>query len=290
MSQRGKQEAASGKARFRLRQSEQLPELVQLLDTILKAEIPAVLPPLLQKLREISALAQDALALADTLLPLVEVLRYGHARQLNLATVEQLLEQLAPRVCIQLPGACQGVQEEVAADILKKVLAVHRALDIWQRQEFIQAWYQALLQIAGQAPPLLAGISSRLLFEQQVHSAAETATEMRFRLSAATPAVEAAQWLEGFLHGSGLLLIHQPALWNILDQWVQELPEAVFPELLPLLRRTFSHFAGPERERMLDMAKSHVQPVASTAGADTEWDAELAAELWPLMQLILGNN
>ena len=52
---------------------------------------------------------------------------------------------------------------------------------------------------------------------------------------------QAAAWLEGFLHGSGLLLLHNETLWEILDQWVAADGEAFNP-LLPLLRRTFAQF------------------------------------------------
>lgn len=110
---------------------------------------------------------------------------------------------------------------------------------------------------------------------------------MQFRLSQAQPALESAQWLEGFLHGSGLLLLHQPALWEILDGWVGEIPEAYFPEILPLLRRTFSRFSGPEREKMLDLARQGKSVAVRTDRTDSEdWVAERVERIQPLLRQI----
>lgn len=282
------EEAAVRLAQHRIRDTEHLPELVALLDAVLKADLSAIVPALVQKLRSVSALAQDALALAETVLPLVEVLRYGHARQLDLGAIEQLLEQIVPRVCIQLPSACTGINEDVAAEVLKRVLSVHRALGLWRTAEHTTSWHSTLAHIAEQGVPLLAGLGTRLLFEQKARSVADTATAMQFRLSHAQPPLEAAQWLEGFLHGSGLLLLHQPTLWGILDTWVRGLPEPDFPELLPLLRRTFSRFSGPEREKMLDLARASAPGGKHGFPEKNDWDDERARLARPVLGAILA--
>ncbi len=282
------EEAATRLAQRQTRDTEHLPELVGLLDAVLKADLPAVLPPLLEKLRNVSALAQDTLALAETVLPLVEILRYGHARQMDLSIIEQLLEQIVPRVCIQLPGATIGISEDMADGVLKNIMAVHRALHLWRPEAFSDLWQAALDRIAEQAVPLLAGLGTRLLFEQHARSAGETAVIMQFRLSHAQPTLEAAQWLAGFLHGSGLLLLHQPVLWQILANWVRGIPEPDFPELLPLLRRTFSRFSGPEREKMLDLARNGGVLPGMEVSENQHWDVGRAALVQPLLETILG--
>lgn len=275
--------AAGRKAVYRMRETNRLSELVDLFDTVLKADLGAALPALVKKLRTVTALAQDSLDLAKTVLPLVEVLRYGHARQLDLEGIEQLLEQIVPRLCIQLPAACRAVNETVAAEILRDVLAVNRGIHLWRPEAYAAAWQAALVQISTHGAPLLAGLGSRLLFEQKAQTTAETALTMQFRLSRAQPTLEAAQWLDGFLNGSGLLLLHQPTLWQILDDWVGGLDAAIFPEMLPVLRRTFSRFSNPEREKMLDLART-TPNTGSTADLTLEtWDAKRAALVQSLL-------
>lgn len=282
------EDAAGRKIQRRVRDSADLPELTRLLGAVLKADLPAVVPDLLQKLRQVSALARDALMLADAVLPLAEVLRYGTARHMNLPAAEQLLWQIVPRVFIQLPAACSGVNEDAAEDILKKILSVNRALGILQAAEQEEQWQKTLFEISrlqGVAP-LLSGLGARLLFDKNARSANQTGDSMRYRLSHAQAPAEAAQWLEGFLYGSGLLLLHHTELWHILDGWVGELPEDNFTELLPLLRRSFSRFQPPERQKMLDLARRGVQ-TATPSAQDMEWDARRAAGVLKLVKGIL---
>ncbi|MBV6439610.1 MAG: hypothetical protein EPGJADBJ_01255 [Saprospiraceae bacterium] len=282
------EDAASRRAWRRVHNSESLPELTRLLGMALKADLPAIVPDLLHKLQNISALAKDALLLADAVLPLAEVLRYGSARQLNLGAVQQLLGRIIPRVCVQLPAACTGVDEEVAAEILKKILAVNHAIGILQVVEYEEAWTRTLLTTSqmNTAAPLLTGLTARLLFDKGVHSAAQTGDAMRFYLSHAQAPVLAAQWLEGFLYGSGLLLLHHAELWQTLDGWVRDLPEEHFNELLPLLRRTFSQFSAPERQKMLDIAKNETRQPLAFQQVD-EWDIERAEKVLALVRGIL---
>jgi hypothetical protein len=281
------EDAASRRAWRRVRDSENLPELTRLLGVALKADLAAIVPALLQKLQTVSALAKDTLLLADAVLPLAEVLRYGNARQMNLDAVEQLLGQVIPRVCVQLPAACTGVNEDVAADILKKILAVNRALGILQVAEYEEQWEKTLeiISHANGTAPLLAGLTTRLLFDKNTRTSAETGDTMRFRLSRAQAPAEAAQWLEGFLYGSGLLLLHHAELWQTLDGWVRDLEEDAFKELLPLLRRTFSQFSPPERQKMLDLAKNEMP--TTNRKYDNEWDAERAEGVLALVRGIL---
>ena len=44
---------------------------------------------------------------------------------------------------------------------------------------------------------------------------------MSYFLSLGNDAMNAASWIEGFLNGSGLIIIHEPKIWNILDNWVE---------------------------------------------------------------------
>ncbi|MBK7935814.1 MAG: hypothetical protein IPJ82_01400 [Lewinellaceae bacterium] len=279
------EDAAGRKAHRRVLESQELAGLVRLLGLLLKANLPAALPVLLQKLQQITALARDALLLADAVLPLAGVLRYGTARRLNLDAVEQLLEQIIPRVCIQLPAACSGVNGDVAEDILKKILSVNRALGILQVAEYETGWQNTLSVIGDgdNTAPLLSGLSTRLLFDKNIRTAALTGDRMRYHLSHASAPAEAAQWLEGFLYGSGLLLLLHAELWSTVDGWVKEQGEETFTELLPLLRRAFSRFSAPERQKMLDLAKQATHPSAAS-GQKNDWDSRRAAAVLELVK------
>jgi hypothetical protein len=108
----------------------------------------------------------------------------------------------------------------------------------------------------------------------------------------ATPA-RAAAWIEGFLAGGGLVLVHDDALLRLIDEWISGLPERSFTDVLPLLRRTFSEYAAPERRsigervRRLDATPRAAADVAGDVAGD-DLDGERAAPAVRTVAGILG--
>jgi len=102
-------------------------------------------------------------------------------------------------------------------------------------------------------------------------------------------ALAGVQWVEGFLSGSGLVLVHDDQLWGVLDRWVSLLAEDRFTEVLPLLRRTFSTFGAPERRALGDRAAAGDRP-ATTSELASEAGLDLArADLVvPTLRRLLG--
>ncbi len=279
-------EAAANKIGARLPSIHCLPDLAKLLEGALRADLPELMSPLVERIEAACGLDQDVLALSDAALPLVDVLRYGHARQLRLASVEQLLEHLMPRICVRFPMACGGIQHEVAVEVQRRLLSVQRAIDLWRPDVYGPLWREALYRIRARGAPLLAGLSMRLLFEQGACGENEAWTEMTFHLSPHRPPPDAAHWLEGFLSGGGLLLLYRPALWHVLNQWVVSLEPGNFEQILPLLRRTFSRFTRAEKEKIFALARRGVS--SDVASPSSELDAERVALLQPLLRQLFG--
>jgi hypothetical protein len=193
-----------------------------------------------------------------TLPALVRIARYGDVRKTDTQLVDKLILELAPRVAILLPPACIHINEQVAKELYGQIISTHRALQLYQNQPILEAWYGALSEIAefAQAAALLKGLCTRLLFDAGQWDTDKTAIWMEFALSKSQARLEAANWLEGFLFGSGLVLIYNQSLWEILNNWVATLNVADFEALLPLLRRAFSKFSQPEKEKILAKAQT----------------------------------
>jgi hypothetical protein len=94
--------------------------------------------------------------------------------------------------------------------------------------------------------------------------------------------------VEGLLQGSGALLLHNDALWQILDRWVAGLPGEQFVQQLPLLRRTFATFPPPERRQMGERARTEGTPSYRRVGAPTDLDTARAERVLPLAAQLLG--
>ena len=79
-------------------------------------------------------------------------------------------------------------------------------------------------------------------------------------------------------------------LWNLLSGWLDSLNPEHFTEILPLLRRTFSTFAAPERRQMGELARyggRGNQPLQ--AAPDENIDEARANRLLPTLAALLGH-
>lgn len=266
-----------------------LPELTKLIDHTLLANLPQAIVHLMNRLEAEAALASDLAHLMNALPPLVNVLRYGTVRQFETTIVGQVVEGLIVRICIGLPIAVASLDDDAAAQMYRQIIAVNGAIGLLQQADPSERWQQVLRQLADQQGlhGLVAGRCCRLLFEAGVFQSEDAARRLGLALSAAIEPAQAAAWIEGFLTGSGLLLIHNPALWQVLDDWVTGLSGETFTAILPLLRRTFSTFAAPERRQMGERVRQGNVQRAAIAQVGN-FDVDRADTVLPLVAQLLG--
>ena len=247
-----------------------LPELTELLEKALNADLKNCIPDLVQQLKVMSAMTEDVLILMDALPPLVSIVKYGNVRGTDAKAVQQVIGELIPRICIGLPSACANTDDDATALIFNKLQNTNKSINLLgeqtiavQENSFGSVWLKALRQISGMANVhgTLSGLCVRILFDKNIFNISETAVQMQFALSRGSEPLRAAAWVEGFLNGSGLLLIHQAALWEILDTWVEGIEMERLKELLPVLRRTFSKFSPSERQKMMGLAQRNVSEI-----------------------------
>ena len=148
-------------------------------------------------------------------------------------------------------------------------------------------WQGALARLS-ESPAvhgLVAGRATRILMDAQAVSSEVVQTRTSLALSAGNDPSRAAAWVEGFLKNSGLLLLHDPALWGVIDRWVTELSPDAFTRMLPLLRRTFATFDAGERRQMQERAR---RGVGTLSGGEDEVDPARADAVLPLVAKLLG--
>ena len=287
--------AASGFAIDRATRSDTLPDLTALVEVVLLAELPDAIERVMQQLENQAALTSDVSHLMDALPPLAAVLRYGNVRQTDASMVGHVVTGLVARICAGLPSACSALNDEAAESMKVRIDATHSALATLADDNLRSPWSATLRHLADDDTlhGLLAGRSMRLLFDDNLLGIDAAATRLSRHLSRANPPTQAAAWIEGFLSGSGLVLLHQAQLWSLLDGWLDSLTPDHFTEVLPLLRRTFSTFPPPERRQMGELAKSSSVPGGRTQIAtplDETIDEERANLLLPTFALLLGSK
>ncbi len=258
------------------------------------ANLPASVEVIVRCLQERSATAGDGPQLMAAVPALAQVLRYGNVRQTDAQVVAGVFDGIVARACIGLPGACLSLDDEAAGEMFLLIQGMNQAIELIQNQERLQAWRTALRTVADQdgVHGLVRGRAVRLLHDAHVLPAEEIGRRMSMALSMAVAANVAAAWIEGFLRGSGLILIHDVALWRIIDRWVCQLRDDHFNEVVPLLRRTFATFPAPERRQMGErvIATSGGTEMADAESRPSAFDAERAARVIPILKLILGST
>jgi hypothetical protein len=280
--------AAAARARDLADRAPDLPVLTALVERAMLASLPAAVEHLMARLEASAALASDVGHLMDALPPLASVLRYGSVRQTDAGMVRHVVDGLVARIVIGLPGACASLDDEAAAATFERLNATDRAIATLGDDAHRAAWHGLLARLVDQRGlhGLIAGRGCRLLVDAGALASDEVARRLGLALSPADEPARAAAWVEGFLRGSGLVLLHDDQLWGVLDGWVAGLDGQAFTALLPLLRRTFTTFAAPERRQIGERAARG--PARAGAVAEVDFDHERAAAVLPLLERILA--
>jgi hypothetical protein len=272
--------AAAAFAVEEARSTADLPRLTALVEVCLLAALPNAVASLMTLLADRAATDADIGRLMAALEPLARVHRYGSVRREDTTAVQAVVDGLVTRICVGLPGAVGSLDDDAAAQMVAHIESVDAALAIIDTPEQIQPWRASLASISTR-PDLhgrVAGRVTRLLLDAGAMSAEEARRRMEFELSRAADADRGAAWLEGFLAGSGLLLLHDRELLAIVDAWIRAVPQHRFDDLLPIVRRGFAPLAAGERRQLGSAVKTFAPGGAPTApvGGDDDVPIDLA--------------
>jgi hypothetical protein len=244
--------AASAYARNVADQATELPRLTAIVNDVLQADLPDAVDHVVQQLQNQAALSGDILQLMASLPALVDVLTYGNVRKTDASMVRVVVDGLVTRVLIGLPQASQSLADDAAEQLFKLILNFNAALRTLDDAPHLSAWYDVLRRMLDHPTihGLIRGRACRIGFDANALSTEETVTHMRLAVTTAADPTHVASWLQGFLQESGTILLVNPTLLQIIDQWVRSLAPEQFIALLPLIRRIFSTFNTYERKQI----------------------------------------
>ncbi len=288
--------AAEARTERRAAEASDLPALTTLLDETVLAGLPTAVDHVLKRVGERAAVSADLRHLMDALPPLARVARYGDVRGTRGDQMLPIIEGLFERIAAGLPAACASLDDEAAEVMAGSMAHVQETLDLLDLTEQRAAWRPVLhgLIVRESVHGLVRGWACRLLLEARAMEEDELQRLAGLALSPAAPAPQAAAWVGGVLRGSGLLLLNQDGLWRALDAWLRVLDQETFTATVPLLRRAFSGFEGPERRKMGEKVK-HISaeggagPAVAGAAAE-DLDPRRVAKVMPVLARILAGR
>jgi hypothetical protein len=267
-----------------------LAALTGLVEAALLADLPDAVAIAMAAFQERAAVGADASQLMDALPPLARVLRYGNVRATDARQVGAVVEGLVTRIVVGLPLAAGALDDDGAAELVGRIDAVDAAVGLLESAELRKNWRGALASLADRADVhgLVTGRATRILHDADLLEAGELARRMSRALSRGNDPAAGAAWIEGFLHESGLVLVHDEALLGLVDRWLGAVNGDAFTQVLPVLRRTFSTFPAGERRQIGERVKRLNGGAAVAATGDEEVDPERAALVLPVLREILG--
>jgi hypothetical protein len=248
-----------------------LGQVTATIEAALLGGVDDAVPALLAILDNKAAVDHDLTELMAALPALARSLRYGDVRRTDAESLGAVTTSLLRRVNVGLPATLTGLGPDAAAEMIAHINTVTDTVDLLD-SELRGEWLATVTGVANRGDLYggLVGRCVRIGVDGGTFTTPEAAQRMRRALSVGATAEEKSAWIEGFLSGSGLLLVHDHELLTVIDDWLIDLTATEFTDVLPLARRTFSAFDTG--------VKRNISRAVSTAGSSAAAEHEFAID------------
>lgn len=245
------EQAATNRLVDRVDHAGTLVEIAGALDLALLAALPDAVDPIVRQLATRAANDPDVGQLMAALSPLAQAQRYGDVRSTDATALVSVFDGLVVRVLAGLLPACASLDDDAAAVMVERLSGVQHALALVDHRARRRA-FPDVLERLGEGPGhgRVHGRATRILHDSAHWDAGRVERRLGRALSPGTPPASGAAFVEGFLAGSGTVLMHDADLRAVIDHWLASLTPQAFDETVPLLRRTFGSFESAERRQL----------------------------------------
>lgn len=281
--------AATARLIERGEQATGLAELVGVLEAGLFAGLPAAVEPSVRRLADRAATDPDVGRLMDVVVPLANALRYGDVRGTDASALAEVFDGIVVRILAGLVPACASLDDDAAATMVERLTAMQTALAMLDHDARGRAYPAVLAQLADRHSMrhgLICGRATRLLHDAGTWDAGRVERRLSQALTAGTSPAVGASFVEGFLAGSGTVLVHDADLLGVVDRWLSSLTIDAFDMVIALLRRTFGAFEAAERRQIMTLLIGG--SVRRSSGFGVDVDAERAAAVLVTVRHLLG--
>ena len=245
--------AATSRLVEQVTQAGRLVDAAAAVDLALLADLPDALRPAVRVLGELAARDPDVGELMDALGPLADAQRYGDVRRTDVADLRVVFDELVVRVVAGLARATESLDDDAARQMVDRLSATQAALAVVDhpaRRRELPPVLEVLAE-GRRTHGLVQGRATRPAPRRR-----PLGRRRRSRPASGGPSRRArrrprgAAFVEGFLAGSGTVLLHDAQLLAAVDGWVAALSADAFETVVALLRRTFGAFEPAERRQL----------------------------------------
>ena len=279
--------AATARLLERATTSTGIAELVGVVEQALLSELPDAVEPSVDRLARVAATDPDVGQLLDAMPALASALRYGDVRGTDAESLRRVVDGIVVRILAGLRVATRSLDDDAAGVMTERLSAFQGALAVLDHPARQTALPTVLVELAtGAGHGLVQGRATRLLHDSGNWPVESVQRRLSQALSGGTPPARGAAFVEGFLAGSGSVLVHDAELLAVLDGWVSSLTGDAFDAVIVLLRRTFGAFEAAERRQL--MAVLMGLGVDRTSGFGVDVDPERSASALATVRHMLG--
>lgn len=265
-------------------------ELVGVLELALFAGLPGAIEPSVRDLAERAATDPDVGQLMDAVVPLATALRYGDVRGTNADSLRTVFDGMVVRILAGIVPACRSLDDDSAAVMVERLTGLQAALAVLDHPARTNGLPRVLTAVASRGSGdrghgLVQGRAARLLHDSGDWTPSEVERRLSQALSGGTAPAAGAAFIEGFVAGSGAVLVHDAELLGVLDRWLSSLTADAFDAVIVLLRRTFGAFEPAERRQIMAMVMGISTKHSTGFGTDVD-PARAQAALITVRQLL----
>ena len=282
-------EAAAKKMEADIQKAPDTLTLVNYLDKCLLAGFDHLVDTLSIKMRSMAVDAPDISQFLQSLPVLVKIWRYPGHRIVYPDKIYQWIKTLMPAICNGLPNAAYQLADEPAQKLEEQMADAHAAIYLIGENEFTSLWEDTLMftvHVEG-VNMRINGLIMRILMEKDKLDMDFILERMKLIFSKGNEPLQVGAWLEGFFKRGVYLLQYQQEMFDLIDQWIIEIKEDHFPEVLPLLRRTFSLFNASAKQNIWERVNNSSQELPNI-DLPFRLDDTRVKDFLPLFQQILG--
>jgi len=266
-----------------------LADIVGALELALFADLRDAVTPSVRRLADRAATDPDVGRLMDVVVPLANALRYGDVRGTDDGALRDVFDGIVVRILAGLVPACSSLDDDAAERMVERLTATQTALAMLDHDARRVAFPAVLAQLADRHSMrngLISGRATRLLHDAGHWDTTRVEHRLSQALSPGTPPDVGAAFVEGFLAGSGTVLVHDTDLLGVVDRWLSSLRPEAFESVVALLRRTFGAFEPAERRQIMSLLLGG--EIGRVSGFGRDVDAVRAAAVLETVRHLLG--
>jgi Family of unknown function (DUF5682) len=234
-----------------------LQSLIVLLNKALKADLKNIIPSIFEIINDVLVSNEDPfyLDLVEACCSLIKIRSYGNVYKYDSSLLDTLTKDLTISCILGLfdNSLSSVVSHDKLNEYLRLIIEFDFCIDLIKDSSLSFLFKINLKKSINSklCNPTLAGAYYKLLSTKEALNTATIVAKLKTVTSSNKTPEEICYWLEGFLSNNATILLYKHTVFIAINEWIVNLSEQDFIDILPTLRRLSYKFASHEVSMLL---------------------------------------